>query len=148
MRTSLSLRIVMSTLVFAVLALLPALADEESPKAKIKKNPAAPAGTQTQTAPAGKEKKPPAPGEAGIRDVQGMVIRIVPEQHALIIRTVTLDYQVFLTPKSVVVRNGKPAAIKDILPGDRVDSCRFGTNKAVEKMALTSVGKAAGPAAP
>jgi hypothetical protein len=135
----------MSALLVALLAPSPARPDEANPKTKIQKNPqaqgSAPPGSQTQTAPTNKTKKPPAPGEAGILEIQGMVTSIAPERHALIIRTTTNDYQVFFTSKSVMTRNGKPAEIKEIQPGDRVDSCRFTAKKAIEKLTLTSVGK-------
>jgi hypothetical protein len=154
MPNSLSSRILMSAVLVALLAPTPARPEDASPKVKIKKNPAAQEtaapGAQTQTAPANKTKtkKPPAPGEAGILEVQGMVMKVVPEQHLVIIRTNTNDYQIFLTPKSVMVRNGKPAELKEVLPGDRVDSCRFTAKKAIEKLTLSSVGRGAGPAPP
>jgi hypothetical protein len=140
MRTCPALPIVMWTLLAAALLPLAARADEQNPKQKIQKHPPA----QTQTAPAGKGKQQ-APGEAGILEIQGMVIKILPPQHSLVIRTTTNDYQVFLTPKSVTARNGKVAEFKEIMPGDKVDSCRFTAKKVVEKLTLTSVGKAVSP---
>ena len=149
MRRSFPQRIVLSALLAALLAPTAARPEEESPKSKIKRRPAnqtAPA-SQTQTAPADKS-KPPAPGEAGMQDAHGMVIKVVPERQALILRTTTNDYQVFVTPQTVVLRNGQPVAFKEISPGDRVESCRFNAKKVVQKLSLTSAGKATGAAPP
>jgi len=150
MRTPLWSRIILSALLVALAAPAAARPEEkESPKAKIQKKPqaleaAAPA--QTQTAPtAGQEKgkAQTAPGKAGLRAIQGTVTGVSPERRAVVVRTASNEYQVFITPQTVLLRDGQPVDIKLIQPWDRVDSCHFNAKNAVQKMSITSREKAA-----
>ena len=53
------------------------------------------------------------------------------------------EYQVFVTPQTVLLRDGQPVDFKLIRPGDRVDSCHFNAKNVVQKMSVTSREKAA-----
>jgi hypothetical protein len=138
------LRAALCVLLLALTVPVLALGDQQSPKAKIKKQPAAQtqktAPQGTQTAPSDKEKKPPAPEEAGILDVKGMVVSVFPERHALVVRTTTNDYQIFATAQTVMTRDGKPVKLDGIHPGDRVESCRFNAKRVIQKLGVVSPG--------
>jgi len=148
MRTPLWSRIILSALL--VVPAVPAAArpeEEATPKAKIQKKhvPQTAASTQTQTAPAApkeKGKAQTAPGKAGLRAIQGTVAAIFPERSAVIVRTSSNEYQVFVTSQTVLLRDGQPVEFKLIRPHDRVDSCHFNAKNVVQKMSVTSPEKA------
>jgi len=148
MRIPIWSRVILSALLVALVA-APAAArpeQQEPPKTKIQKKqpmPQTAAPAQTQTAPAagqekGKTKTQTAPGMAGLRAIQGSVTGVFPERHAIIIRTTSNEYQVFVTPQTVLLRDARPVELKQISPGDRVDSCHFNAKNAIQKMSLTS----------
>jgi hypothetical protein len=138
-------RWILAPLLVALLAFSLAGSEETKPKAKMQKKPSTQPATQqsTQTAPA--KKQPPAPGEAGIQDVQGTVMQVDPARHALIIRTTTNDHQVFVTPQTELLRDGKKSEIKAIQPGDRIESCRFNAKKVILQIKVITTPKP-GPA--
>ncbi len=153
MRTPPRFPTILSALILALI--LPASApraQEQEPapsKPKVQKRHVTPntaaQKSQTQTAPAaqggkGKPQTRPA-GEAGFRDVQGTVLQVFPERHAIVIRTSTNDHQVFVTPETLLVRDGVPADLKQILPGDRVESCQFNAKNAIKRMTVLGTGK-------
>ena len=149
MRTPLWSRIILSALLVALAAPAAARQEEkESPKAKIRKKqqvPEAAAPAQTQTAPAAgqeKGKAQTAPGKAGLRAIQGTVTGVSPERRAVVVRTASNEYQVFITPQTILLRDGQPVDIKMIQPRDRVDSCHFNAKNVVQKMSVTSPEKA------
>jgi hypothetical protein len=153
MRTPLWSRRILPALLAVLLVPSLARSDEEKPKAKIQKRPVAqePAQPGTQTAPAaGSEKAKTVPAEAGLRAIEGTVVQVFPERHAIIVQTTTKDHQVFVTPQTVLLRDGQPVEIKAIQPGDRVESCHFNAKNAIQKMSVASSGKAvtAPPPAP
>jgi hypothetical protein len=165
MRISVPSRLILSALLVALAAPVAAWPQEEKPKAKIQRKKQAPqtAPAQTQTAPAqtqtapGKEKGKPqtapagptakgkgtqtAPGKAGLRAIQGMVDSVFPERNAVMIRTSTNEYQVFVTPQTVLIRGGEPAQLKQIRRGDRVDYCHYNAKNVVQKMSVTPADK-------
>jgi len=150
MRSSLWSRIILSALLVALA--VPAAArpeEEETPKAKTQKKrqvSEAAAPTQTQTAPAARQEKgkaQTAPGKAGFRAIQGTVTGVSQERNTVLIRTVNTEYLVFITPKTVLLRDGKPAALNLIRPQDRVDACHFNAKNVAQKLSVTSAEKAA-----
>jgi len=149
MRTPLWSRMILSALLVALA--VPAAArpeEKETPKAKTQnrrqaRGAAAPA--QTQTAPAAgqeKAKAQTAPGKAGLHAIQGTVTGIFPERRAVLIRTISTEYQVFITPQTVLLRDGQPVDLNLIRSQDRVDSCHFNAKNVVQKMSVTSREKA------
>ena len=148
MRIPVPSRLILSALLVALA--LPATAwtqEQEKPKAKIQRKKQAPqtAPAQTQTAPAAppaKGKAPQtAPGKAGLRAIQGMVDGVFPERNAVMIRTSTNEFQVFITPQTDLVRGGQRAEIKHLRRGDRVDYCHYNAKYVVQKMSVTPADK-------
>ena len=148
-------RVILSALLLALVVPTAARPQEEKPNTKVQTRRATPEAAvpkaQTQTAPAaqaGKKKPQTSPGEAGFRDVQGAVVQVFPDRHALIVRTTTNDYQVFVTSETVLLRDGQPADLKVIQPGDRVESCQFNAKNVIKKMTVLGTGKAPVPQTP
>ena len=134
---------------------------EEKAQPKKKKVAMTPApAAQTQTAPAttgksgekattpanssgkGKSAAPKDPKEAGWKTVQGRVVTVHPEQHSLIIQASTLQYQVYVTPQTQLIRDGQPAEIGALQANDRVDQCHFNAKHVVQTLKVTSAEKA------
>ena len=150
MRTILGYRIILSALLVALAVPVAARPEEEEkPRSKTQKRMqtvGAAAQAQTQTAPAEvpkeKGKAQTAPGKAGVRAVQGKVTGVSQERRSVLIRTSSTEFLVFVTPKTVLRRDGKPVDLNSIRPQDRVDSCRFNAKNVVQEMIVTSQEKA------
>ena len=139
---------------FAVAAASLTLAQtEQQPK---KKKPAMIPGPGAQTAPADNKPqqgqkgtqpgqkgkaKPPDPAQAGWMTVKGRIVTVQPDRKAVIIRTDTTDYQVFVTTQTKLTRDGKATDIKELQVNDRVESCHFNAKRAVETLKVISVEK-------
>ena len=131
------------------LAIASLVAAEETPQPKKKKPTVRPETPATQTAPAdgksksqkGKPKPPNDPAQAGWMTVKGRIVTVQPERNAVIIRTDTTDYQVYLTGKTKLTRDGKDADIKALQMNDRVESCHFNAKRAVQTLKVISVEK-------
>lgn len=125
------------------------VAAQETQQPKKKKPVLKPDAPAAQTAPAdnkaqpqkGKPKPANDPAQAGWLTVKGRIVTVQPERNALIIRTDTTDYQVFLTGKTKLTRDGQDASIKALQINDRVESCHFNAKRAVETMKVISVEK-------
>ena len=150
MRISVPSRLILTARRVALAAPAAAWAQEqeqEKPKAKIQRKKQAPqtAPAQTQTAPAPEKAKgkatQTAPGKSGLRAIQGMVDGVFPERKAVMIRTSTNEYQVFVTPQTVLIRGGEPAQLKQLRRGDRVDYCHYNAKSVVQKMSVTPADK-------
>jgi hypothetical protein len=132
------------TVVLATMSLVSA----DEPEQPMKKKPAMHPQPPPQTAPTTPQKGKPQktnPAEAGWLTVQGRIVTIQPERKAVIIRTDTTDYQVFLTPKSKLSRDGQEVDIKKLEVNDRVQTCHFNAKRAVETLKVISVEKGLNP---
>jgi hypothetical protein len=122
---------------------------EETQQPKKKKPTVRPESPATQTAPAdnkaqpqkGKPKPPTDPAQAGWLTVKGRIVTVQPERNAVVIRTDTTDYQVYVTGKTKLTRDGQEASIKTLQVNDRVESCHFNAKLAVETLKVISMEK-------
>ena len=149
MRTPLWSRIILPVLLAGLAVPAAARPEEEKPpkpKAQTRKQVSnADAQAQTQTAPAAPQKKgktQTAPGKAGLHAIQGKVTGVSQERRALLIRTSSNEYQLFVTPQTVLLRDGQKVDFNLIRPGDRVDSCHYNAKNVVQKLSVTSREKA------
>jgi hypothetical protein len=135
------------TMVLAVGSL--ALADQTA-QPKKKKPTLQPESPAPQTAPAdskaqkGKPKTTD-PANAGWLTVKGRIVTVQPERRAVIIRTDTTDYQVYVTDKTTLTRDGKATDIKALQVNDRVESCHFNAKRAIQTLKVISVEKSLVP---
>lgn len=122
---------------------------EETQQPKKKKPTLHPEAPAPQTAPADNKANPAQKGkpkvtdpkEAGWLTVKGRIVTIHPERNAVIIRTDVTDYQVYVTTKTKLTRDGQEAGIKALQVNDRVESCHFNAKRAVESLKVISVEK-------
>ena len=122
---------------------------EETQPPKKKKPTLHPEAPAAQTAPADNKANPVQKGKPKVTDptqagwltVKGRIVTIQPERNAVVIRTDTTDYQVYITGKTKLTRDGQEAGIKALQVNDRVESCHFNAKRAIETLKVISVEK-------
>ena len=70
--------------------------------------------------------------------VQGRIVTVHPEQHAVIIQTSVTEYRVFVTSQTQLTRDGQSAEIKALRTNDTVDGCQFNAKHVAKSLKVTS----------
>jgi hypothetical protein len=94
--------------------------------------------TPAESAGKGKAAPPKDPKDAGWQTVQGRVVALHPEQHSLIIQATNMQYQVYITPQTQLIRDGQPADMAALKVTDRVDQCHFNAKHVIQTLKVTS----------